>query len=203
MPNGPERRIWCHWLSQCQCLCSELILLPQIRIRPLSLQAGLCGLMTPAGRTTNLQSSSHADARFATLFLKAPVRMADQKAVEMVRANRASRSGGLDRSLYLFHRPNRSPSSPRPSTPASHPTRATCVPLFGWPTTPSPCRPTLLRPSSAQYERAQDFTFPLSSLLQRQLPVPRACLRPPRPNLQPAASYAPTALKSPHQCSPL
>lgn len=199
----PERKIWCRWLSQCRCLCGELILLPQIRTRPPSQQAGRFGPMTPAGRTTNLPSSSHAGAHFAILFLKAPVRMADQRAVEMARANRASRSGDLVRSLYLSRRPNRSPSSPRPSTPASRPTRATCVRLFGCSTTRSPCRPTPLRPSSAQCERAQDSTFPPSSLLLQQLPVPRACLRPSRLNLQPAVSYAPTVLKSPLQCCPL
>lgn len=77
------------------------------------------------------------------------------------------------------------------STPASRPTRATYVPPFASPTTPSPCPPTRLRRSSALFVRALASTSPLSCRLLP--PAARAChlLRP--PSQQHAACCAPVS----------
>lgn len=77
-------------------------------------------------------------------------------------------------------------SSPRPSTPALHPTKATYVPPYASPTMLSPCPPTHHRRSSALFVKAPACTSPLSCHLL--WPVAQACPLPLHPS-QPHAAY--------------
>lgn len=104
-----------------------------------------------------------------------------------------SPNGGPDRSLSSSHHPSPVYSSPRPSTPALRPTRATSARPFASPTTLSPCPPTRPRPSSAPFGRARASTSPPSSRLPR--PVVRACPLPPPPNRPLAACCVPVSVK--------
>lgn len=99
-------------------------------------------------------------------------------------------------SLSSSRRLNLVYSSPPLFTPASHPTRVTCVPPFASPTTLSPYLPTRLRRSSAPSVRAPACTSPLSCpLLQQLQPAARACLPLQPPNLRHVAYCAPVSEK--------
>lgn len=117
----------------------------------------------------------HKDMWYTSPFKKSSflTRMAAQRGKKMMTAK--SPNGVPGPSLSSSQHLNQAHSSPLPSTPASHPTRATSAPPFALPTTPSPCLPTRPHRSSALFAKAQASTSPGSSLLQQQQPAVRAC----------------------------
>lgn len=154
---------------------------------------GLPTLRTPVP-TTSLQSLSPVGAHFETHCQKAQNRMVEQRGRKMTRPKNPN--GVPDLSLCLSHHLNLRYSSPRPSTPASHPTRATSAPRFALQTTLSPCPHIRHRPSSALSARAQASTSLRSCHLQLAV---RACHRPQHPNQPRAACCVPTAATLHHQ----
>lgn len=122
-------------------------------------------------------------------------RMVELRVEVKLTPNRPKPNDGLAQNRSLFPHPNLALSSLHQSTPASHLTRVTYVHLSDCLTTPSTCRLTLPRPSSARFERVRVFTFPPSCrpLLLLQQQIIKGYLRLPLPNLQPAASCAPVS----------
>lgn len=116
-------------------------------------------------------------------------RMAEQMETKTRTAKNSD--GGLGPSPSSYRRLNPACSWPRPSTPSSRPTRATCARPCASRTTPSACRPTRLRPSSARSARARASTSPPSC--PPPPPAARACRRLRRPSLPRAACYAPVS----------
>lgn len=160
---------------------------------------GLPGIQTPrtsAAQTTSPLSLSPGDARSGTPCRRAPIRMVALRGRKMRTAK--SPNGAPGQSPSSSHHLDLVYSSPRLSTPASHPTRVTYAPLYALPTIPSPFPPIRLHQSSALFVRARASTSPLSCppLLQ---PAARVSHLLPLQSQPHAACCVPTAATSHHQ----